>query len=263
MDHHCVYVANCVGAGNHKQMLLLLVYSSACAAHASFLHTRMFMFHLRRGGGDAGCGLAGVGGGLLPALCGAETLAGRLIPPLLASLVFLWLAALLAQQLYGVAADAGTVDRLQAISKAGVPHAQDAAASTPGVVLRSRSPPVPDRSRGVGFGAIRAATAAAASVAGKEPAGYVGRPATTTAEMVAVGLPRGRNGGAVGDGGSGAPRADLRASRFFRVREFCRSLREEILGEGPWLMWFVPTPARLSPEAWERVYAPHRLDRGL
>lgn len=241
MDHHCVFAANCIGAGNHKQLLLLVIYAAACAAHAIFLYSRLLS---RR-------------------------------PPVVAaaSTVFCWLCGLLAQQVYGIGVDAGTVDRLQAAKseehhrlaeRVGAPHAAAAKARLPTAALACAAPSFPDKNRGVGLGALlrldATAAAAAPAAAWKERADFAdGRPGATSTVTItakdfseAAGLRRDLfcRAAVDGDGASGA---------IVRGASFCRglwsSLREEILGEGPWLLWLVPTPARLSPEAEARVYA--------
>lgn len=228
MDHHCVFVANCIGAGNHKQLLLLVVYAAACAAHASFLYSR---------------------------------LSRRL--PVVAPTVFCWLSSLFMQQLYGIGVDAGSVDRLQAAQsehraaeRVEVPHAAEA--RLPTVALASASPPFPDKNRGVGFGALRPNDhPSRRPVAREERTEFADHPGTTGTTATykyfpAAGLPRDPfcRAAVDDDGGFGA----IVRSAFF-CRALWISLREEILGDGPWLLWLVPTPARLSPDAEARVYA--------
>lgn len=178
-------------------------------------------------------------------------------------LVFAWLSVLLTVQLYGIGVDAGIVDRLQAAT------AEDRVAENMGVsstaaaepLLRERwlrwpqvappprgelasgSSPYPDMNRGLGLRQVRDT---AASTSGKELSQRACHPAAAAAAerfQTAVDLPRGPSYRAAsnGDEGSGA----LKIASCF-CRQLWRTLRQEILGEGPWVMWFVPTPPTVS-----------------
>lgn len=190
-------------------------------------------------------------------------------------LVFAWLVALLMVQLYGIGVDAGVVDRLQAAAtstsedrvaeKVGVsstaaaePRRRErwlgwpqAEAPPPRAVPNSGSSPFPDKNRGVGFGQLL--QGAAASTSGNKESSH--SPAAATD----VDLPRGPSGRRAASDGDGGPGALTTASHF--CRDLWPTLRQEILGEGPWLMWFLPTPANLSSEAEERIYAPHDISQ--
>eukprot|EP00903_Cladosiphon_okamuranus_P019100 g17577.t1 len=215
MDHHCVFAANCIGAGNHKQLLLLVIYAAACAAHTSFLLSRS---------------------------------SRRL--PVLAPMVFCWLCALLVQQLYGIGVDAGTVDRLQAANSE---RRAAKRAAVPKTALASAPLPLLDKNRGLGLGTLRPDPMSTAAWNERTELAY--RPSAGAAcaanGFPAAGLPPGPFYRAAVDQGSVAA---LRGASFCRA--LWSSLREEILGEGPWVLWFFPTPAKLSPEAEARVYSP-------
>ncbi|CAM9525771.1 unnamed protein product, partial [Laminaria digitata] len=254
MDHHCIYAANCVGAGNHKQFVLLLLYSGACAAHANLLYFRV------------------LGRGLVDGL----------LLPVLAVAVLSWLVAILSVHLYGVAVDAGTVDRMQAAS-AGRSAEEAAAAAAAAAAGSAGSGPAAERGRrlllyrgrtvpslrglpmpsnrlnsGGACASAPSATGESARSAAFPPArrreggvqgvadysrGPLGRAAVTAAAVVDA---------------NGEECRGMREAPSLRS-SFCdrwRTLREEVLGDGPWVMWFVPSPAKLSPEVRERVFAP-------
>lgn len=202
------------------------MYAAACAAHASFLYTRS---------------------------------SRRL--PVLAPTFFCWLLSLLAQQLYGIGVDAGTVDRLQAANsdhraaERAAEAPRSAAARVPTAALGSASTPSLDKNRGLELGSLRPDPTS--SVAWKERTESAYRPdaggtASADNDATAVGRARSPFCGAAVDGGRGSG-AVLRGASFCRA--LWSSLREEILGEGPWVLWLLPTPAKLSPEAEARVYS--------
>lgn len=216
MDHHCVFAANCIGAGNLKQLLLFMIYAAACAVHAIFLYS---------------------------------CLSGR--PPVVVGMIFCWLCGLLTAQLHGIGVGAGAVDRLQAANpehraaeRVAVPHADEA--RLPGVALGAASQ-LFYKNRGIGFGALRPNANA--------PGAWNERADSADSRIAkaypATCLRRGRLCGAAVDG-NGGYWAIVRGASFCRA--LWSSLHEETLGEGPWLLWLVPTPARLSPEAEASVY---------
>ncbi|CAM9485852.1 unnamed protein product [Ectocarpus fasciculatus] len=232
MDHHCAFVANCVGAGNHKQMLLFLVYSAACAVHAAILFSR---------------------------LCNAFLMTVLLVA------VSGWLICLVCTQVHGIRIHAGTVDRMQAAvpgyRPAGQAGALPAAPPDPrrqdgwlGLLPTGReSPPgplpLPDDDR-----VAPMLDGDGTSSSGQELRRRARRPASASSGgfEVAVSLPRASPGVVAGDAASGG--LEL---RFRVIRGLWKTVHQEILGEGAWVLWFLPTPARLSPEAEQRVYAPH------
>ncbi|CAM9235206.1 unnamed protein product [Ectocarpus sp. 12 AP-2014] len=232
MDHHCAFVANCVGAGNHKQMLLFLLYSAACAVHAAFLFCR---------------------------LCNASLMAVLLVG------IFSWLVCLMSSQVQGIRVHAGTVDRMQAAAPgyraAGPAGALSAAPPDPrrqdgwpGLLPTGReSPPghlqLPDDGR-----VTPALDGDVSSSTGQDLTQGARRPAFASSGgfEVAVSLPRASPGAVAGDAASGGL-----GLRFRVIRGLWETVHQEILGEGTWVLWFVPTPARLSPEVEQRVYAPH------
>lgn len=192
-------------------------------------------------------------------------MASGLLLPMFPLLVFAWLAVLLTVQLHGIGVGAGIVDRLQAAAredlvaeKAGVLSSEVAeeprgrerrlgwsqVASAPKGALASGSSPFADLNRGVGHGQLQNT---AASTSGKESLHRACPPAAAAASstffaerfQTAVDLPRGPLDRASNDGEiSGA----LKTASCF-CPKLWRTLRQELLGEGPWIMWFVPTPA--------------------
>lgn len=251
MDHHCIYVANCVGAGNYKQLTLFVLYSLACVAHAASLYLRL---HLRCRQGSQLQDMLDLGvysGGQSPARRGAAAMAGVLF------VVLIFLAAVLSQQCRGIVADAGVVDRMQTAAAASaatstMPKCGAAEQSSVGLLL-GMLPPSP-------------APAVLESRRGEQqtPRGYLGADACgVSGFQAAVDLPRGRLGRKIASGEtSGCSRRFGLAWRSIgegcvRLSSCCRDLRQEVLGEGPWFTWFLPTPAVLSVEAEERAYAPY------
>ncbi|CAM9361172.1 unnamed protein product [Ectocarpus sp. 6 AP-2014] len=232
MDHHCAFVANCVGAGNHKQMLLFLVYSAACAVHAAFLFCR---------------------------LCNAFLMAVLLVG------IFSWLVCLMSLQVHGIRVHAGTVDRMQAAAPgyhaAGQAGALGAAPPDsrrqdgwPGLLPTRRECP-PGHLPLPGDGRVTPVLDEdATSSTGQELTQGARRPASASSGgfEVAVSLPRAPPSAVAGDAASGGL-----GLRFRVIRRLLETVHQEILGEGAWFFWFVPTPARLSPEVEQRVYAPH------
>lgn len=354
MDHHCIYAANCVGAGNHKQFILLLLYSASCAAHANLL----YFWVLGRGRFDdsaknalnsvAGASAAaaaaaavttaqysasdwqaasmssslspsllsssaGGGGGADPrGWRGVVSVVRRLLLPVLAVVALFWLVALLSVHLYGVAVDAGTVDRMQAASSSR--GAEEAAAAAPAPVAtgsigergrrlltyRGRVGPAPTGlpapSGGLlgflegelGAGAALRSTAGNSSRSSSSNSGGAGAAmpsaARESARSAAICLARRREGGfegvtdsprgplgrtaatatvaAAGAGADAESDGEKCAGKSKEVATLCsvfcgrwKTLREEVLGDGPWVMWFVPSPAKLAPEVRERVFA--------
>lgn len=244
MDHHCHFVANCIGMGNHKQFILLLLYSTALAAYTGFFYFRL-LFGRGSRSGDVTSGSENISKGLR---CLASTASA--MRPMITLLIFAWLAVLLTVQLYGIGVDAGIVDRLQASAKeeclaekVGIPSTAAVGSQRrerwqgwPQVApLASGSSPFPDASRGVGFGQLHAA-----SNSEEDSSDRTDR--RVEAFETAASLPRGPSDRVASDGDAGSE--PLRTACCF-IRKFWRTLRQEILGEGPWIMWFVPTPAIL------------------
>lgn len=365
MDHHCIYAANCVGAGNHKQFVLLLLYSASCAAHANFLYFRV----LGRGrvDGSANNTLSSVAGASAASAAAAATTAAQysasawqgastsssssslssligggggggtelrgwrgvvsvargLLLQVLAVAVLSWLLAILSVHLYGVAVDAGTVDRMQAASLGR--SAEEAAAAAAVVAIGStgeherrlllyrgravpspRGPPTPSgglfgflegeldagaalrnsagnsnndsirrissSSSGGAGGAAAAppaagesARSAAISLACRREGGtqavaeYPRGPLATAAATAAAAA-----AGAVVESNCEERRGTNREATSLRsvFCGRCRTLREEVLGDGPWVMWFVPSSAKLAPEVRERVFARPQGQKG-
>lgn len=357
MDHHCIYAANCIGAGNHKQFVLLLLYSAACAAHANLLYFRV----LGRGlvGGSpkiASSGVAKVaaaeatataaqysasawqeastssssswsslwllwssfplisddGGGGAGLRCWhrVASVARGILLPVLAVAVLSWLVALLSVHLYGVAVDAGTVDRMQAASAAR--RAEETAVVVAAAAGPVRSMSASDRgrqsllyrvralpSRGgfplspgglLGFlegekstGIALRSTTGTRNIDSSSSSGGSGATAPSvvgeSARSPALSLARHREGGfqkvvgcpgnPLGTGAADATAAtagvvdtnieDCRGARnaasLCSSRGLWRTLQEEVVGDGPWMMWFVPLPAKLAPEVRERLFA--------
>lgn len=198
--------------------------------------------------------------------------------------VFAWLASLLVVQLYGIAVDAGTVDRMQAASKArsaearsgegagalAVWPASDGTARRAG--WRGEEAPRPPRflstvshrkpsTKNEGMGAAtfenvvprtgqRQATPASSSRDFAAAGGF------ERVQRVVYFPPR----SVLGRGPEEATTADDSSDRRVIVeiacclRDWLRTFRQEILGDGPWVMWFVPLPAKLAPEVQERVF---------
>lgn len=210
MDHHCVYAANCVGARNHKQYLLLLLYSAACAGIAATASLRIQ--HRARLG-------AVLGGGVLVLLA--------------------WIVALILSQIHGIAVDAGTVDRMQRAARLQTPRARAwASLEAQGSSLQG--------------GAKQGRTSlAVAGMLTAPPTGMVGTTGCSAGHAGAA-APGRRLPGHAMSGGS----VWSRSRRFwlFVRNKWWTTLREETLGEGSWLMWFVPVPASLSPRVMRRVY---------
>lgn len=256
MDHHCIYAANCVGAGNHKQFLLLLLYSGACAAHASFLFLLRFgcsldptaadsLLPFAYGSGDTvGVSISnGVGSKVVAPSSWSFARRGGLSWAVVGGIsslaIFAWLVILLAVQLYGIVVDAGIVDRMQ--------QAAMAASSAEAKVIAVG---------GVEGGVVNNSSPHSSS-AFNPPPGDATTWASTGVFRSVVDLPRGP---AAESSSSGGVDGELVSSfcRIGRGASCCkrswRTLREETLGEGPWLMWFVPSPAKLSPEIERRLY---------
>ncbi|CAN0138414.1 unnamed protein product [Scytosiphon promiscuus] len=257
MDHHCIYVANCVGAGNHKQLMLFVCYSLACVAHAASLYLRLYL----RCGKDSHLdnallvGAGAGGGGRSPARRGAAAMAGLLV------VVAAFLAAVLTQQCLGIVADAGVIDRMQAAAAdaSSVPEYGAAEMRSIGSLPPTTAAAGPGTCRGVQETQPEYCPDAYA----RGEHGF----------QAAVCLPRGPFGKkTVSEEASSSWGARLGlAWRFldklyFRLGSCCRDLRQDVLGEGPWYTWFLPTAAVLSVEAEERAYAPHgkaaRIRRG-
>ncbi|CAM9604826.1 unnamed protein product [Ectocarpus sp. 13 AM-2016] len=232
MDHHCAFVSNCVGAGNHKQMLLFLLYSAACAVHAAFLFCR---------------------------LRSASLMAVLLVG------IFSWLVCLMSAQVHGIRVHTGTVDRMQAAApgyratgQAGAlgaappdPRRQD---GWPGLLPKGRESPLGHVSLPDDGSVTPVLDGDASSSTGQELTQGARRPASASScgFEVAVSLARASPCAVAGDAASRGPGLRFRVSRGL-----WETVHQEILGEGAWVLWFVPTPARLSPEVEQRVYAPH------
>ncbi|CAM9319904.1 unnamed protein product, partial [Discosporangium mesarthrocarpum] len=83
MDHHCAFASNCIGAGNQKEFLQLLLYSAASRYNAAHpVKPSMVLW--------------------------SGTLVGGLL-----LLILMWVSALLVSQIYGIGVGAGAIDRLQ------------------------------------------------------------------------------------------------------------------------------------------------------
>lgn len=257
MDHHCIYAANCVGAGNHKQFLLLLLYSGACAAHASFLFLFRFgcsldptaadnLLPFASGSGDT-VGVStsnGVGSKIVAPSSWSFARRGGLswaVAGGISSLaIFAWLVILLAVQLYGIVVDAGIIDRMQ--------EAATAASSVEAKVITVG---------GVEGGVDNNSPPHSSSAFNPPPPAAATTWASTGVFRSVVDLPRGP---AAESSSSGGVDGEL-VSCFCRIGRGAaccvrswRTIREETLGEGPWLMWFIPSPAKFSPETERRLY---------
>lgn len=287
MDHHCIYAANCVGAGNQKQFLLLLLYSTTSAAYANFLYFGTGALHCHSSTGNREANLADSAVASLSKGFGEALLAfGRCATWLGAALVllFCWLTALLGVQLYGVVVDAGTIDRMQrfAISKSrgtelvtpwkaanqpeGVePRKREGrkmAEGMPASLRSSNASPGPasvDVVIETGVGRIPHAAVSGAYSHSNEPT-ELSSSAMDGSRMDAIGGNHGfpsRDGNgafAARDGeDAGHPATN---SAGGRNSSRWRAFRQEVLGEGPWWMWFIPLPAKHDPDVEKRVYKP-------
>lgn len=241
MDHHCVYAANCVGAGNHKQFLLSLIYSGACAAHTLILSRQFSLSRLvspsvsllyrspLAGGDESGSSGGGhqrflfrsVNGGML--LCSGP-----------AVVLLLWSVILFVVQCHGIAVEAGTVDRMQRQrelaggQRVRVAQAIDKESTVARILSLSAAAPSPS---------MRTSNKQERFVATLTRFFRVVRPNAAISQSDSP--PGARSAANVGYG---------------VLRGWSKALREEVLGEGPWVMWFLPTRAELTPQAWHRVY---------
>lgn len=172
--------------------------------------------------------------------------------------VFSWLVCLMSLQVHGIRVHAGTIDRMQAAAgQAGAlptappdPRRQDGWLGLLSTGRECPPGPVPLPNDG------RAAPVLDGDVSssmGQQLTRRARRPAASNGGFeVAVSLPRAFPGAVAGDAASGGL-----ARRFRVIRGLWKTVHQEILGEGAWGWWFVPTQARLSPEAEQRIYAPH------
>lgn len=286
MDHHCIYAANCIGAGNQKQFLLLLLYSTTSAAYANFLYFGTGALHCHSSTGNREANLADITFDSLSKGFGEALLAcGRCVTWLGAALVllFCWLAVLLGVQLYGVVVDAGTIDRMQnlAFSKSrgtglvtpwkaanqpdGVePSRREGSKMAEGMATSLRSSNAWPRPSSVDVvietGAERIPNAAVSGAYShlNEPTAPPSS-AMDDSRMDAIGgnhgFPiSGGNGAFAAREGEGAGHRTSRSAGG-RTSSRWRAFREEVLGEGPWWMWFVPLTAKRKPDVEKRVYA--------
>lgn len=349
MDHHCIYAANCVGAGNLKQFLLLLLYSVACAIYANFLYFSRIARYNGTGNvgilgsrdgahssGDSSASNLGHAGenamlskGLQGISLGNEAMASDLLSekrvldwhrcmvwikraclPIPSVLILAWLMALLAVQLYGIAVDAGKIDRMQAAATPAreaelkTEVARDATevpdAAFPPAIGSARQPA--DDSRGYTTawsvashlerenrgatgrdfpddrqalhddalmtteGAVHLSPASGNSVASSEGGimqairltrGSWGRRAIEGDAGASAAAENESQACSFGDGNSvGGGVRTAACTRTSYLQELWKTVREEILGDGPWIMWLVPTPARLASAPQERMYQP-------
>lgn len=235
MDHHCIYAANCVGAGNHKQFLLLLLYSGACAAHALALLRQFFWSRFASPNISLLCGyspfasIAGldhrVGDDGIGDLEGFPS--GILLYSGFAAVVLTWLIALFIAQCHGIAVEAGTVDRMQqARSRGRTPEQQTS-------VTRDK----------------QSSLALLGSLSTMSASPLRTRKAADDAPTLRHTVRVNRLEMAISQGTH-----SWRDSDSSILRAWWKALREEILGEGSWMMWFLPTRAELSPQAASRVY---------
>ena len=243
MDHHCIYAANCVGAGNQKQFILLLLYSAASVAYAIFL---LFRFGATRdsvGSWEATLPEAsdsssplGHAVALLTSGHGVTWVGGSLL------LLLSWLVVLLAFHLYGLVIDAGKVDRMQASSTKGRRTESEATYNTASTWsdgserMKRAGRMTADRTSSID---MDAGTVTSFGIHGRLP-----------------------NRSGHGTYGRAAGRSDdgfvnRCTSNSERYISRWTTFRQEVLGDGPWWMWFVPSPAKLAPEVRGRVYALH------
>lgn len=299
MDHHCIYAANCVGAGNQKQFLLLLLYSTTSAAYANFLYFGSGALHCRSSTGNREANLADTAVSSLFKGFGEALLAcGRCVTWLGAALVLLfsWLAVLLGVHLYGLVVDAGTIDRMQKLASSksrgtglmtpwkaviqpdgiepsrreGSKMAEGMSTSLRLLLPSSNASPIPSSvdvvietgAEGIPHDAVDAVSRAHSHL--NEPtepssSACTLRPATEDSRRDVIGENHGfrTSGGndafAARDGEDAGHRTS--SSVGGRNSSRWRTFREEVLGEGPWWMWFVPLPAKRKPDVEKRVYA--------
>lgn len=149
------------------------------------------------------------------------------------AMLLAWLVALLIVQCHGIAVEAGTVDRLQQAWTTGRTPKQQASVARDKraslALLGSLSTMSTSPAR------TRKATDVASTL------GPTFRSNRLKAANSQADLPRGTRSG--------------RAPDPSVVGAWWKALREEILGEGPWVMWFLPTRAKLTPRAAGRVYS--------
>lgn len=194
----------------------------------------------------------------------------RVLFPALLLVAFAWLIALLTVQLHGIAVDAGTVDRMQAKSKA----RSSEEASGAGGVLRTTeqtwwgeqavpsckdSSPLAEAKHISGNTVDKAVPSEGKAALMRLSSSSVSRP--TPAEEGfpnVVILPRRDAVGRAADTAVSGVNGDTWFTRLrvfaSWVRCFWRTFRKEILGDGPSIMWIVPLPAKLAPKIEERLY---------
>lgn len=295
MDHHCIYAANCVGAGNQKQFLLLLLYAATCAGHGFVLFFSKIFFRYRPDPTATGDfipfgtvsvqitdmidqGLVGSGdspeiaGGFFDAVgVSGVALTGSAV----AAVLFVWIVALLLVQCYGIVAQAGTIDRMQQQQqqKQREQQRREAFESRRKNSASGQAPTATDGNLSL-LAVVDSLSAAAPFATTSKTQTFacskmkfplaIGRSATPKGNTLVSPsevtfresnrLPRGwsaeRAPGGECDEGYGR---DVTVSAVLANR--WKVLREEILGDGPWLMWFLPTRAKLAPQVAARVYA--------
>lgn len=196
----------------------------------------------------------------------AKVWAGGLLP-VVSVVVFTWLAILLIVQLYGVAVDAGTVDRMQAASAARVVAVVSPMEPRGRAWWGENSPPSPivevssfsfPKKQSAGNDLLQDVEPAAGKYTSCSTSS-VRRPAAARGLQRVLDSRR----GPLGSGAAAVVAADDDDCRdslgvmkeiAFCVGRWWRTLRVEVLGDGPWVMWFVPLPAKFAPEVKERVY---------
>lgn len=249
MDHHCIYAANCVGAGNLKQFLLLLLYSAAWTSLAAALSVTSWRCLVLQPAGPCLPDAVNEMKRCVPFTPLART-AACLSATMLVALV--WIASILFTQCYGIAMDTGIVDRMQRAAEL------EARRSCKTSESRGESARHPTSASQVlqghlGEDAVESSVMRWLTADSGEETPRV-RAAPHPSARVVFGLsertPRTPSQLKASDGTSGR----WQDSGQRAVVKRWTVLREEILGEDPWPIWLMPLPAKHSSEVSRRLH---------